>query len=79
MRYNFLSKLFYQLVFTLFILAQSLQKQDILLTPYFSYNVANHRQVFLFFFIWKSWNFHSLCSEPIKIYRDGKQGVFEIS
>lgn len=46
---NFLSKHFYQLVFTLFVLAQSLQKQDILLTSYFSYNVANHRQVFLIF------------------------------
>lgn len=39
------------LVFILFILAQNLQKQDILFKFHFSYNVANHKQAFLIFYV----------------------------
>lgn len=47
--YNFPFKHFNHLLFTLFILAQGLQKQDILLKSHFSYNVANRKQAFLVF------------------------------
>lgn len=47
--YNLPYKHSNHLVFTLFILAQSLQKQDILLKSHFSYIVANHKQAFLIF------------------------------
>lgn len=78
--YNFPFEHFHPSVFTLFILAQGLPKQDMLLKSYFSCDMANAQASFsAFFFLWKSWNFQGLCSEPTQTHGDGEWGVLEIS